>query len=1097
MLGLSLLRAVFRATPLISGTMTALLGAAVLIGWQTQSTFWTRVRPWLTAMEPIAALGFLLSGVGLVALQYGRKRFSLPLALTVLFFSLLMLWQYLFPDDSPLHLFEIGRRPFPGRLPPNTAIAFGLLAAGLIVVRRSAFTGALLGVGVVALGAVALLGYAVDVTQAFRWGRYTRMAIHSSLGFTIIGTGLVAYAFLRESATRLSRSWWRPVLVGSVAALAGLLFSEALRSQNRHNIRLLSDATSQGIRRQMETGTEAIVISLTRLAGHGKAVGWSSPVDWQEDARVTVGAFRGFEMIEWIDADFVPRIVAAMDAVPSRLAETDENAQLREEALELSRRSGLPVVVGPFAFEDGATAFRVIIPLAAPHHPEAFLSGVFNADLALSGLSSHLSYGYSLTILCQGKEIFRDGDDRFDSEDRWLRRDSIDVPGPVPWEAIIQPKRELLAALVTPLPELALVVSFLIALLLTLTVHFGDVAARRARRLEDAVKDRTLELEQSMKDLRIEVTERRRTEDALRRTQTLGRVVSAELNLEKVVQAVTDAATELTRAEFGALAYELTRETGLTETRIATSGPLMNTITVEDFPDTTVLLEPILRTEGVVRIPDVRVNPEYRRNLPEVDPSRRAKEIRSYMAVPVASRSGRIWGGLLFGHTEPAAFLDRDEEMAVSLAAQATIAMDNASLYEAERRASAEAKATSEAKDNFIHMLGHELRNPLGSVRTALQVLSATDEKRGDAGRTPDDSRSNGDSDAGTDPDSPSGEPAEESVDLQMRRIIDRQVDQFARLVDDLLEISQIASSKLTLRPEPVELNRLVVEVVESMRTELEAAGIDFTLERPSEPLHVRADSHRMRQVMANLLTNARKFTDAGGTVRILLKRDKEKDQAVLLVKDSGCGIDPDDLERVFEPFVQTELARNRKTGGLGLGLPIVKGLIEAQGGIVNVFSEGRDRGSEVVLRLPLLQSPPEVAKEDVHPERTTPRRILVIDDHRDSADSLKRLLAIAGNEVEVAYRGQTGIELARRFRPDVLICDIGLPGMDGFQVARELGKHPVTSGIHLIALTGFGDEDTIHAAREAGFTHHMTKPLDTNRLMMMLAAVPVRPARG
>jgi CheY-like chemotaxis protein/nitrogen-specific signal transduction histidine kinase len=404
-------------------------------------------------------------------------------------------------------------------------------------------------------------------------------------------------------------------------------------------------------------------------------------------------------------------------------------------------------------------------------------------------------------------------------------------------------------------------------------------------------------------------------------------------------------------------------------------------------------------------------------------------------------------------------FNERDEEIAVSLAAQAAIAMDNASLYEAELRASAQAKATNEAKDNFIHMLGHELRNPVGSIRTALQVLLASASKK-----------------------------QRDADEARMRAIIERQVDQLARLVDDLLEVSQLSSAKLTLRPLPIDLGELVTESVESMRTRFTASQLTLLWDAPDAPVPVFADPHRIRQILANLLANARKFTDAGGRVEVSLTC--ENGDAVVSVADTGGGIDPVDLARVFEPFVQTSLARDRMTGGLGLGLPIVKGLIEAQGGSVTVASEGRNRGSKFVVRLPQHLAPlvPKELEESF--DAPSPRRILVIDDHFDSADALKRLLDLSGNEVQVAYDGVKGIELAHSFRPDVLICDIGLPGMDGFEVARRLGNDPATVSIHLIALTGFGDQNTIRAAREAGFAHHLTKPVETDVLRRILADV-------
>jgi CheY-like chemotaxis protein len=264
--------------------------------------------------------------------------------------------------------------------------------------------------------------------------------------------------------------------------------------------------------------------------------------------------------------------------------------------------------------------------------------------------------------------------------------------------------------------------------------------------------------------------------------------------------------------------------------------------------------------------------------------------------------------------------------------------------------------------------------------------------------------------------------------------------------------------------------------------------GLRLSAELGDEPARVFADPVRIRQVLANLLENAGKFSDAGGEITVKLRRDPRGGEAIVSVRDTGCGIEPKDLTRVFQPFVQTERARDRRTGGLGLGLPIVRGLVEAQGGAVEVFSEGRDLGAEFRFRLPLVRGHVAPAPATAVPNGAVGRRILVVDDHRDSADALKRLLEVFGNEVSVAYDGPGGIEAARSFRPEVLICDIGLPGMDGFEVARNLGRDPRTKSIYMIALTGFGDDDTIRAAREAGFRHHLTKPVETPKLEKILA---------
>lgn len=1150
-------RIAMNSVPLIAGAIVAALGFVVLLGWQVAGGAVTHVRAWLPPMLPLTALGFVLTGCGLIALHRGYRAASNTAAALVLaialggFIALLPTSRpaprpapsvtptetttpgataadataldvdsrTLIPGDpGPAPLPENGdpaappeevpesaveqlartpetdqpnplgsRTPPTAPIAPNTAMAFALAGLGLLVTRRYVYAGALLGVGVLTLGSVAMLGYAVDVARAFAWSGTISMAIHSALGFMILGAGLVVYALGIENSVRDKRSWWRAMLVGTSAAVAGLLFWGALRAEEQDNVERMVAASGYGVRGELSITTSSIVLALGRLVEHGMESRWDSPEEWRRDARLTVGAFRGFHSIEWTDAEFEPRVVAMRDAAGSRkLAPTNQNAFRRERALELVRETGQVAIVGPFDFEGGGQAFRVVLPLKSIQNAEAYLSGVFSVEEALSGITEQLSYEYDIVFLCQGREVFRVGTLNLEDPGPWMQRFTVDLPGTVDWEIAMAPTAASLAALTTPLPDVALGAALLIALLLTLTIRFADMAMLRAAALSAAVHDRTRELEKSMTNLQNEVFERRRTESALRRTQTLGRLVSAELDLSKVVQAVTDAATELTGAQCGCLIYTAEDDDGERHTRHTVSGDREIFAHLDD-PDPGRRVSPMFAHPRPVRLHDIRQDPRHGGSLPQHTPPGSAVEIASYLAVPVVSRSGQEWGALQFGHASPGVFVERDEDTAVSLAAQAAIAMDNAMLYEREQRASKQERATNEAKDNFIHLLGHELRNPLGSIRTALQVLMAASRQR----KRPAPVEASTATGQALEPTSaPDPTVPDQDDEARMRRIIDRQVDQLTRLVDDLLQVSQLSSDKLTFRPTSVDLRELVLEAVESVRTRFERAGITVTSDTPRGSVQVHADPHRIRQVLANLLTNARKFSDAGDSVHVELWRDGPEDEAVVSVRDTGCGIDSKDLMRVFEPFVQTELAKDRMTGGLGLGLPIVKGLIEAQGGVVEVHSEGRDLGAEFLFRLPLQRVIVAPIPERPAPEGATPRRILVVDDHRDSADALKRLLDLSGNEVEVAYDGPEGIELAHQFRPEVLICDLGLPGMDGFEVARRLADDPQTESIHLIALTGFGDEDTIRAAREAGFRHHLTKPVETTRLERLLAEV-------
>jgi PAS domain S-box-containing protein len=366
-------------------------------------------------------------------------------------------------------------------------------------------------------------------------------------------------------------------------------------------------------------------------------------------------------------------------------------------------------------------------------------------------------------------------------------------------------------------------------------------------------------------------------------------------------------------------------------------------------------------------------------------------------------------------------------------------------------------------KDEFLAMLGHELRNPLGPIRNAVQVLRL----RGSA----------------------------DPVAQQSRDMIDRQATHMTRLIDDLLDVSRIAHGKVSLRKEVLDLVKVVRATAQDYRSGLEAAGLTLDLQLPDQPLWVRGDPTRLAQIVGNLLHNASKFTDPGGCVTVRVTRAESEDTAVIAVRDTGIGMDRETLAEVFETFHQAENGRDRSRGGLGLGLALVKGLVTLHDGSVHAASEGPRHGSEITIRLPMHRAP-EPRKPTSRPSAIAERtyRILVIEDNSDAAESMKMLLGMVGHRVETAYTGANGVEAARAFHPQVVLCDIGLPGgMDGYAVARALRQEPALASAHLIALTGYAQEDDQRCAREAGFNQHMTKPVDFVELQTVLASLPMR----
>jgi signal transduction histidine kinase len=363
-------------------------------------------------------------------------------------------------------------------------------------------------------------------------------------------------------------------------------------------------------------------------------------------------------------------------------------------------------------------------------------------------------------------------------------------------------------------------------------------------------------------------------------------------------------------------------------------------------------------------------------------------------------------------------------------------------------------------KDEFLAMLAHELRNPLAPVRNALEIM-----------------RMARDSDPQVD---------------RLADMMSRQIGQIARLVDDLLDVSRITRGKVGLRREQVDLNAVASQAVEATLPLVQARRQDLTVAMSSEPIPIDADSSRLAQVMGNLLNNAVKYTDEGG--RIWLDIHREGAEAVIRVRDTGVGIAAEMLPLVFDLFTQVDPTLDRSQGGLGVGLTLVKSLVELHGGTVRAFSAGIGQGSEFIVRLPVrapagptgLHQP--VASEPAAQAPPQGRRVLIVDDNVDAADSLATLLEMSGHQVHAAYSGLTALDLAESLRPDVVFLDIGLPGLDGYEVARRIRKNPECAGMVLVALTGYGQDEDRRKSQEAGFDQHLVKPVAPRDVVKLLA---------
>jgi PAS domain S-box-containing protein len=361
-------------------------------------------------------------------------------------------------------------------------------------------------------------------------------------------------------------------------------------------------------------------------------------------------------------------------------------------------------------------------------------------------------------------------------------------------------------------------------------------------------------------------------------------------------------------------------------------------------------------------------------------------------------------------------------------------------------------------KDEFLAMLAHELRNPLAPIRNSVHLLRVLG------------------------PPAPRAEKA--------YAVIDRQVTHLVRLVDDLLDVSRISRGKTLLKKQRLDLVQLVRTAAEDHRFQVNAAGLALSVDVPDGRLWIVGDATRLAQVIGNLLDNAIKFTDPGGRISVSLATSPGDAQASIRVRDTGIGMEAELLERIFDTFTQADRTLARSRGGMGLGLALVRGLVQLHGGEVRATSAGLGQGAEFEIRLP-VEPGVAVPLEPVGPPPTVrrSRRVLVIEDNTDCAGSMQQLLELSGHEVTVAPAGEPGVEAARRFHPDVVLCDIGLPGdMDGYAVARALRQDAAFRATYLVALTGYGQEEDCRRSREAGFDVHLTKPIDPVYLEALLA---------
>jgi len=590
-----------------------------------------------------------------------------------------------------------------------------------------------------------------------------------------------------------------------------------------------------------------------------------------------------------------------------------------------------------------------------------------------------------------------------------------------------------------------------------------------------------------------DVSRIKNAEEALREeTRTLevlnetGKLLAGQLDLERLVQAVTDAATAVSGARYGAFLYNVTDDHGDAYLLYSLSGVPREGLERRGQPPAAMLFGAAVPGDPPIRVDDVLADPRYAEAPPRFGLPPDPPPVRSFLAVPVRSRSGDVIGGLCFGHPSPGVFSERSERLVFGVAAQAGIAIDNARLYDQAQRAASErealldseraARATaermSEAKDDFLAMLSHELRTPLNAILGWAQVLRMP-------GRSPDDVKSG-------------------------LETIERNARAQTQLIDDLLDMSRITSGKLRLDVQPMHPIGFIEAAIETVEPAALAKGI--RLQRVLDPSAgpVSGDPGRLQQVVWNLLSNAIKFTPRAGKVQVVLERVES--HLEISVADSGIGIAADLMPHLFERFRQGDASTTRKYGGLGLGLSLVKSLVELHGGSVRVQSPGQGQGTTVTVTLPLAivhrdAQPREhprtagTAAPMVHASELAGLRVLVVDDQPDARDLIARVLGDCAAVVMTAASAEEAVALVEAERPDVLVSDIGMPDTDGYELLRRVrALGPERGGkVPAIALTAFARSEDRTRTLRAGFLVHVSKPVDASELIATIASVARR----
>lgn len=555
-------------------------------------------------------------------------------------------------------------------------------------------------------------------------------------------------------------------------------------------------------------------------------------------------------------------------------------------------------------------------------------------------------------------------------------------------------------------------------------------------------------------EVRDVTAERRAAAAAQRRAEQVRRLaevatrITGDLDVPSIMNVVTEEARRLIGAHQAVSSFTTDQNWAQAINTVSLSDKYSAWRDYDSPPDGSGIYSLVCRTNRPMRLTqaELEAHPAWRGFGKEAG---RHPPMRGWLAVPLVGRDGRNLGLIQLSDKSEGEFTEEDEGVLVQLAQMASVAVENARLVESLREA-------DRRKDEFLALLAHELRNPLAPLRNGLQVMKL----------------------AATDPD----------LVAQARAMMERQLGHMVRLIDDLLDISRISRHKLRLRRSRVRLDDVIHSAVETARPLIDAAGHELTVSLPPEPVHLDADLTRLAQVVGNLLANSARYTEPGG--RITLTGERRDGEVVISVRDTGIGIPPEQLGAIFDMFSQVDRGPDRSTGGLGIGLALVKGLVEMHGGTVSAESPGVGQGSTFTVRLPVRDEPAEAAHPAADVGGTAPGpglRALVVDDNRDAAASLAMMLRLLGHEVGLAHDGVQAVEVAEAFRPQAIFMDIGMPRLNGYEATRRIREQPWGRSMAIIALTGWGQEDDRRRSHEAGCDAHLVKPASLEDLKNLL----------